>query len=271
MTSESSRYANEDPLELEDYRPISVMAIVSLVASLFSFVVIFDLYLTFIPLIGIGLALLAKLQIRRGGGRYLGAFAANLAICICIFCISWSVMYRVSREYTIVYRARNCADEWLDKMRQGDIYELYALTEWYNERYRRTMNLELLYTTEPDEDVDILKRKAKLGMVDLSAKEEFEKYFEDELIDKLVKAGDQLDAKYVKPDYINYSDDVEQIGLIYNITTPDETIPVRIELDCLYMGQKRFWRIAGVSRADEARVEEEEEVEDFSDESYGES
>ncbi len=248
MSDDRSKFASEDMPELDDYRPVSILALVALLFSLLSPLVIFHIGLTAIPVFSFLMAVAAIYQ-SRGVRQYVGTSAATIAVILSAFAITWSISYRVSREYSVVSNAKQFSAQWLELVKAEEIYQVYELSLHYGARHKKNMDLELLYTVEPaKEDPVVFQRKLDMGIIDPSAKDRFESYFSKEPLKQICANINTLSFEYVTARYIDWNPDRDRIGLLYRAVGEGAPDPQEflIEMERYKVGNSVHWRVAQI-------------------------
>jgi positive regulator of sigma E activity len=154
---------NRDALEnVDEYRSLSVGAVVVLVLALFSFVALISPLLWFFPVVAIvvGAAVLGSLARHpEKSGRGTVVFAMTLAI----FFGSWAPARHFSRQWHLYGEARVMADEWLDlicKKRLRAAHQLHlrpvrrleagqSIDDYYESNTMAQNGMRMLYENQP--------------------------------------------------------------------------------------------------------------------------
>lgn len=113
--------------DLEQYRSVSVTAIVALVLGVLSPLGLLHPVLWAVPMAGIVVSLTALAQLRSEENQLAGRKAAQLGLALCLLFGAASPARYFSRSYFVRRDARRLADEWLGYLRSGDRYKAHQL------------------------------------------------------------------------------------------------------------------------------------------------
>jgi len=118
----------DDPEQTIEYRSLSVLAIISLVFGLASPLAFAAPLLSFIPVLGIALSILALRQIAVSDGIVAGRGAAMFGLVLCVV----SVIAPFTRDYVLrsirEHQAKEFALDWIQRVTSGDMEPAFHLT-----------------------------------------------------------------------------------------------------------------------------------------------
>ncbi|MCP4952417.1 MAG: hypothetical protein GY922_11300 [Proteobacteria bacterium] len=167
MENNSSTFTDVD-LTLEDYRPFSMLALMSLLASLFSgFVALVNPNMLAGSVASAILASFALILLHSKKQKISGYRLAVFALFISLFAGSASVAYQQFFLRHKTNTARVLANEWLELAKQGRMHELYQMTLDNNDRAEAGTNLVEEYgtLTSPGPELQLyLKQEPELSL-----------------------------------------------------------------------------------------------------------
>ena len=130
----SDTEARSDDMMVENYRPVSAIgAIVLVICVLFCLLAVINPNLTFLPLMGVFVASAWLIRLhfaRMNSGRMLTAAALFVAIAT----FSGTNTYKNLRHAYLSRTAEQYAQQWLDMVVEGKVYEPYQLMQTILER-----------------------------------------------------------------------------------------------------------------------------------------
>ena len=135
--------AEGDPLA--DYRPISPLAIVALLAGLASSLAFADPLMLFVPVASAVLAGISLLQFHRSRVPMLGRSAALLGLMFSILFGTWAAAGSWTRQKVLLREAERVGTIWLDLVRDGKLYEAHQLHLSQRDRAAPGESLDVLY------------------------------------------------------------------------------------------------------------------------------
>jgi hypothetical protein len=128
MTASDLQFTNSEEPQVEDYRPLSGLAVTSFVLGLGSILAVISSYLVVLPPVAGLLAILALRQIRASGEELSGRRLANAALVLACFFGAWGVVQHFGRPWVISSQARRFCDGWLQLVVDGNVLEAYQWT-----------------------------------------------------------------------------------------------------------------------------------------------
>lgn len=132
------------------YRAISWLAMAALLLGAASALSLLSGLLAFIPLIAVGLAVAALRSIANTQPRPLGRRAALAGVALAVLFGTWSTTQGVIRQYWIYRQAQQYADQWLELVREGRVYEAHQLYLPQDRRKSPGTALSVYYESDRD-------------------------------------------------------------------------------------------------------------------------
>ncbi|MEZ6094169.1 MAG: hypothetical protein R3C03_08000 [Pirellulaceae bacterium] len=124
----------DDPRIINENRPVSVIAIVAFLLGLSSIIALVNNQFVGIAALAALVALIACLKTEFSKTKPVGALAAQIGLLISGTTLT-SIFYHQQIERDFVFStARKFAEQWLDDVRDGNIYSTYQLTLEVGER-----------------------------------------------------------------------------------------------------------------------------------------
>jgi hypothetical protein len=112
--------------DLAGYRPVSRLAVAALAAGCGSALVLFTPLAAMLPLVAIMLAVAALAELRRGGGRIVGRWAALGGIALAVGFVSQAAAAALADRWVTGRRAAATATIWIDSIRAGRLADAMA-------------------------------------------------------------------------------------------------------------------------------------------------
>ncbi len=136
--------------ELTQYRAISFWSVATLLAGLAAPLALVGPLLWWVPLVTIPLAVLAFRQLGQPDPRYVGKTAAVCGLCSAALFFGWALTQRISREARITSEARQLADDWLQLVLAGKVYEAHQIQTSASRRQGNEVDLAAYYQAEAE-------------------------------------------------------------------------------------------------------------------------
>jgi hypothetical protein len=121
-------FHSDDVESLGNYRMLSVLALVSLVIGLASPLAFAAPLARAIPLIGIGIALIALRRLAVSGGVLAGRWAAMTGLALSVVSLLAVLSYNQVLEHLQVRQAEEFGKQWLATLQSGDTKRAFRLT-----------------------------------------------------------------------------------------------------------------------------------------------
>jgi hypothetical protein len=113
--------------EVPEYRPLSALAIASLVLGLASVSALFYPLFWAVPLVAATCALLAMRQIRARPAELSGKTLAVIGLVLALLFVSWGATHHLVRRRTLLRHAEPIANEWLQRVLEGRQEEAHQM------------------------------------------------------------------------------------------------------------------------------------------------
>ncbi|HXG10895.1 MAG TPA: hypothetical protein VNK04_14140 [Gemmataceae bacterium] len=234
---------SEAPAESPGYQPLSLLAIIGCaLAALYGTVVLvgfaasilfgspwlMPLWTLVFPLVAMGLALVARSQIRRSEGTLAGTALANWAISLSvlfglIFLSHTGATYLVLRG-----QAESFTRQWFDRLREGDLDGAFRLTLRPENRPAEGPGLH----SELENRFNTLSEVSRRGLYGA-----FEQRPEVRL---LLLAGSQAEVKLLGIKNWDYVEGGYKVSQTYQVTTPDATFDLQVVVHGIKGTQREF-------------------------------
>ena len=121
------RFSESEQQELEDYRPLSRVALVSFLVGWTSALALAHLVFCIFPVAGVVLALMAMWQLRSPENKQSGRMLAVFGLGLSLLFASWAIAREASRDLHLYGQARVFAANWFELLRQGKVQEAHQL------------------------------------------------------------------------------------------------------------------------------------------------
>ncbi len=145
--------------EVPEYRPLSGLAIASLILGLASVSALFYPLFWAVPLAAAVCALLALRQIRLRPAERSGGALAVIGLLLALLFVSWGVTHHLVRRQSLLRHAAPISNDWLQRMLEGRLEEAHQmflesarrrppgtdLKRYYRENDEARRNLETMY------------------------------------------------------------------------------------------------------------------------------
>lgn len=203
LTDNSSvGFSDLEPEQLGSYRPIHRLALVAIVVGIASAVSLIHPVFLVVPALGFILSLLALRQLPVSDQKQSGRALAILGVCFSLIFASWAFGREYSRQRYLFSHARQYAEEWLDLLRQGKLYEAHQLSMMEGRRLEPGESLEKHYTPAPAPNLTEMNKKREdadpgspeemremMKMMEPTPSDEFRAFTEREMIKRIRKLG----------------------------------------------------------------------------------
>lgn len=212
----------EDP-EAENYSSLDTLAVVALICGLLSSLsAIFSPVFLILGFLAVILGVASLVRISRSEGILAGFWPAAVGMGVAIFFACFYLSYAKSRDDNITEFARKYADEWIEMIQQGRLFEAHQLTRsFFNREYPGT-DLEVLYSEKAtNEDPNAPPQMAEMS-ADIAGTpyQQLNDFFREPPMSILRKYGKDCTVKFVKTvgssrdgKYIDYV--IQQYSLEY--------------------------------------------------------
>lgn len=171
--------ADELPLE-EEYRPLSVLCVVALLAGLASPLSLAHPLLVVVPLAAAVLALLALRSLATAAQPMTGQRLAVAGLCLAMLFFGWGIAKRLHHRAVVRASAREFAEDWLRVLAAGDRTRAHQLHVAREFRVDPHAPIEQLYETKED------------AMSDMGS------FFASPAIQKFLAAGSSVEFRFVE-------------------------------------------------------------------------
>jgi hypothetical protein len=172
----SPKSLQPDEQPLVEYQSVSRAAVVALVLGLASAIILATPLLVPVAVAAVITAAIALRAISLSDGQLAGRWAALTGLCLAMLFLGWGFAQHVSRQSTLVGRARQTADVWIDLVQAGKLKEALqfrqpvasrlttpeALAEHYEKNAEAAQELKGFTTNQGVKDLSSLGQKANV-------------------------------------------------------------------------------------------------------------
>jgi len=128
QTSEVRFSPGVDGPEVEDYQPVSRLAISAFLVAIVSFVALIHPLLWFVPAVAVLLAVAALASFARPEARYSGKWLTIAALCLALLVAGYAPARALSRQQRIYAQAEEFNRAWIELVIQGRAQEAHQLS-----------------------------------------------------------------------------------------------------------------------------------------------
>lgn len=266
MSDKQSAFTQEPDLSVENYRPLSIAAIVSLVLGLIGVIGMFNPYLLVIPFVGVLVGAITLVRLQRNPHRYSGQLVAAIGLALSLLFASWGGGYASMRSAHIYDQAEEHVEFWFALLSEGKRPEAFELCLKYESRKRKGTDLDELYSLdeeEPDMEEFAAAQGKELGgemmttQVPNVARMEFKMFFEREPAKTIADYANKGKVTLLRNEALEEGDYVDRVSQIYRMDFVDETgrerfIDFRVLMErWAYPGTDVFqWNVARVEKVE---------------------
>ncbi len=173
-----STFSAAEPDELPQAARVSGLAVGALLGGLVSIAAVASPVLCLVPLATVAMSLLALRQIARSEDPILGRKAAIAGLSLALLFAAWGLTKSYAQERAIRRQAHLHAEQWLDLVRNGRLFEAFELQMPQSARQPPGTNLE------------------KYFEIDTESAAEMQSLFNDEPLKQIVEAGSSGRCEY---------------------------------------------------------------------------
>ncbi len=218
--------------EVEQYRPVSGLAVVALILGLFSLTAWIEPFLTFVAAIGVVVSIAALWQVAAGAAEMLGRKAAMAGLLLSVFTLV-GVTSNIYVHRTLVRNeARQFADRWFAFLLSGQPKKAFAMTRDS--------------TAQPEPVMVEGELKTPPGEPEAPSSETFAKQPD---IRTLLELGNRAQVRYYQTESQNRKETGDEIQQVYAVTFDKDGVPTtfffRLTMERLIEEEagKAFWQI----------------------------
>lgn len=147
--SEAQFRAEDEAPELEDYRPISGLAIAACLSSVASLLAIAHPLLWVVPVVTVLLSIVAIVRISAPQSRYGGRGAAVCALCFAMLIVGYAPARSISRDRSLYSRSRARVEEFIALLQQGQVMKAHQISLDTHDRFQGPGSLTEHYAEKP--------------------------------------------------------------------------------------------------------------------------
>jgi hypothetical protein len=225
--------SEHSPAEVSGYRAFSPVAIASLTCGILSPLALIGPLLLLLPVLGVGLAILALRAIAQSRGELVGRRLALSGMALSLIFGTAGPAQSAATTARLSAAARPIADQFFAYLREGQPHFAHQLTMTANRRRALNENLWSYYGDTKEN------------------REELTNWVEQPVPRFLLDRGEQAEVRYYAPGAVVAGSDPQYVDLIYAVTYPTPSgkqsffVRVTVERRNLPSGDVS-WRIAGL-------------------------
>lgn len=153
--SQQPHVSSLDETAVTTYRSISLAAVLALLFGCASALALVHPFLWVVPVVAVVTAIFALRGIAREGANLTGRGLAIMGLVLALFFGTWAPARIVTRQMHLYRQARPYADQWLELVRAGQLYEAHQLMKLAGERQKPGSSLEVFYTNSAEARKDL--------------------------------------------------------------------------------------------------------------------
>jgi hypothetical protein len=236
-------FSSTDAVDVAQYARVSRLSIAALILGLLSAAALYSQMMWCLPAAGAMLAIAARRSIARSEDVVSGRRAAVIGLVLSLLFGAWAAVRFYARERVLSQQAREHAEQWIDFVREGRLYEAHQLRLTQHERQPPDADLAEYYETDE-----------MMG-------HDFNEFCGDPSVKKIAELGDTGRVRYVRDEEFaceamhgsrldivtqEYAVDYEEDG-------EPRSVPVLIGMARVreYGAEENFWYVRGVKDPNE--------------------
>ena len=235
------RFSSTDAQDMVQYRPVSRLAVASMLVGLLSAAAIVNPLACWIALVAVILALASLRTLAKEGSAMLGRKAAVAGLMMGLGFGACGMTRYLARQPLLYREARTHARRWIELVQARRLYEAHQLHLPQEERQPADTDLDKVYQDDP-------------------AKQAFRSFFGEAPLKDIVNIGRRGRLRFVGNDGIEIERElgqrIEVISLRYAIDYAEggttKSLPFVIGIARRYVEGELRWNVYGVMNADSA-------------------
>lgn len=233
--SDTPHVSSLDEKPLTAYRGVSVAAVLALALGLACSLALAHPFLWVLPPVTIAIALIALRAIHAEDSTVTGHWLAVIGLLLALIFGLWAPARVISRQAHLYRQGRQFADQWLELVRAGKLYDAHQLTLPHNERQRPGVVLEKVYSDSAEAHRNFDTFVTAKPMKTLAAVKDSATY--------TFVAGDGVPPREYTTEHVAL-----RYTMRYTENGREREMPLRLVLDRDESERGRFyWRIRGIS------------------------
>lgn len=241
--------------DMEEYAPISGMAIAAFILSLFTPVALYAIGLAVLALLPVILGVLASVNIGRASHPIKGRGLATMSIAISMFFVTASAFGHTMIRQHLSKQAQIHFEEWIEVVARGDLHEAHELHRQYSKRQLPGTNLEAIYSKEIDDSSTMEERtemESVMLSVDFSPKQEFTNFFDGVPVKDIVEHAADAEFKFLRVQEAKFGRPDSEIAMLYRMTFPQGGVKRQVDFIVImmrsrYEGGEFHWHVFDVA------------------------
>jgi|GEM_PF-5270317 hypothetical protein len=252
--AEQIAFSDADADLMQDYKSLNVIAVLAFLLSLVTPIALMNVFFGgFIAFPAIVLSLSSLSSINKNIDTQTGKSWAVAGLLIASFFASFGMARHFSRKSTLAGLAHNCAGEFLDHLKKGELYSAHQLMIHPHERRHPNVSFELFYEKNPAAKKSKESVQSRYPLSQIIA-----------VIDSTKESTGQNESRGdVQFEYVGVTELFEELGweviilrfrMNYVEQTQNKTLPfdIMVGRQETKNGQAE-WKIQSVTSPDEAR------------------
>lgn len=246
-------FADADVPDVVEHRPISILAVLSVVVAVLSLLALGMPLFWAIPLVGCVLSLAALWSVTYGERRPLGRKAAILSLLVCLFLLSYAPTRYVVHRQLVVQQGRQHAETWVRIFLRGEHLRAHQLTSPMRDRVTPGTDLTQVYAKPPGGEVT----DPMLSALAPSLHSMLNSFLDTAVIKELAAIDPDAELRFREvKSYLGQNGQVTDAVLLrydieYEVDGVSQVLPVLINMERQYdpATTQIVWRMADLKRA----------------------
>jgi hypothetical protein len=241
--------------DMDNYAPLSGLAIAAFILSLFTPVALYALGLAVLALLPVILGVLATINIRRASHPVKGGGLAAAGIVISIFFVTASAFGHTLIRQHLSKQAQVQFAKWIEVVERGDLYQAHELHRQYSKRQLPGTNLEAIYQKEIDDSAtqeEKTEMESVMLSVDFSPKQEFTTFYDSAPVKDIVEHVQDAEFEFLRVQEAEFGRPDSEIAMLYRMTFPQGGVKRQIEFVVImmrsrYEGGEFHWHVFDIT------------------------
>lgn len=235
---------SDEVLEDENYRRFSVWALISLVAGFASLLAVFHPLFWLLPVVAIGVSLVAAAWIKRRESQLTGHRLVVLSLLVSCFVLTYGPVRMLTRELRLQRLAKTHADAWFTLVREGRLREAHQLHmdpdrresggKTLDEVYQPPAALSRAKSGDKPDQPSMQEMQSMMTAMNSPAAD-FERFYEGAAVAPLKSRPQEVEIEFTRFDRVRRkSVTAESVDLHYVFTYPEaggrKVVPVLVRM-----------------------------------------
>lgn len=255
MSEDSSMPRADQSMDMEEYTPISGMAIAAFILSLFTPIALYAVGLAVLALLPVVIGVLASINMSRASHPVKGRGLAAMAVAISMFFVTASAFGHTMIRQHLSKQAQFHFAEWIEVVARGDLYQAHELHRQYSKRQLPGTNLEAIYSKEIDDSATVEEKtemQSVMLSVDFSPKQEFTTFYDNPPVNDIVAHASDAEFKFLRVQEAKFGRPDSEIAMLYRMTFPQGGVKRQVDFVVImmrsrYEGGEFHWHVFDIS------------------------